>query len=61
MTAQHMVDATGIATRRGDSGGPVYASSTAWGITGGRRTSNGNFVFSKIQNAEIGLGVTVAY
>jgi len=56
-----MVDARSIAVIGGDSGGPVYASTVAWGITNGTRNSNGNFVFSKIQNAELGLGVTVAY
>lgn len=59
VTAENMVDARSIVGNLGDSGGPIYYGSQAWGVTHGWRTSNNNWVFSKIQNAESAFGVFV--
>jgi hypothetical protein len=54
-----LVEVTGVAAQRGDSGGPWSLGNTAWGIHSGRLTSNNNPFFSKIRNAEAVLGVRV--
>lgn len=58
-TAEHMVQTRSMTTPTigGDSGGPWWSGSQAWGLQhGGSSTMD---LFSKIQNAELGLGVTV--
>ena len=65
VTARHMVDLRNADPIPGDSGGPVYAGATAWGIIHGFRLDAagnpvpGAGVFSKIQNAEVAFGVRV--
>ncbi len=58
VTARDMVAVVNANSAGGDSGGPWFNSYTAWGIHHGRR-SNGERLFSKIQNAESAFGVAV--
>lgn len=58
VTARDLVAVVNANSAGGDSGGPWFNSYTAWGIHHGRR-SNGERLFSKIQNAESAFGVFV--
>lgn len=43
----------------GDSGGPVYALNTAFGITSSINASNGHMVYSRIGNVGSDLGINI--
>ncbi len=59
-TAQHLVEFEVCTGDGGDSGGPVYKGSAAWGVYKGHVGTTA-CIFSKIQNAELAFDVHVQF